>query len=81
MSVISALLAAEHDLAFLQGSTDSDGYSTWKIDHAKTLALIRDALSAIGVSTDTGRECESCRNRPSREPVLTPPTLCGPPLK
>lgn len=66
-TVISALLAAEHDLAFLHGSTAVDGMGAWKIDHAQTLAAIVDALSAIGVSRDTGRECESCRNRPSRE--------------
>jgi hypothetical protein len=65
-TVIAALLAAEHDLAFLHGSTASDGCGTWKIDHSRSLAAILDALSAIGVSTDTGRECESCRNRPSR---------------
>lgn len=68
MTIIAALLAAEHDLAFLHGSTADDGCGTWPIDHAKTLALIADALSAIGVSRETGRECESCRNRPSREP-------------
>lgn len=68
MSVIAALLAAEHDLSFLHGSTASDGGGTWQVDHAKTLALITEALSAIGVSRETGRECESCRNRPSREP-------------
>lgn len=68
MSIISALLAAEHDLAFLHGSTASDGGGTWQVDHAKTLEMIDDALSAIGVSRETGRECESCRNRPSRAP-------------
>ena len=68
MTVIAALLAAEHDLAFLHGCTASDGPGEWKVDHAKTLALIEEALVAIGVSSDTGRECESCRNRPSREP-------------
>lgn len=66
MSVIEALLAAEHDLAFLHGSTASDGYGSWTIDHAETLAKIRAALEAIGVSNETGRECASCRNRPLR---------------
>ncbi len=56
MSVISALLAAEHDLAFLHGCTAKDGPGEWEIDHSKTLALIAESLSAIGVSTDTGRE-------------------------
>lgn len=69
MTVISALLAAEHDLAFLHGSKASDGHGEWVIDHAKTLAAVRDALSAIGVSTDTYRECTSCRNRPLRLPA------------
>lgn len=67
MTVISALLAAEHDLAFLHGSKANDGHGEWVIDHARTLAAIRDALSAIGVSTDSDRECVSCRNRPSRQ--------------
>jgi hypothetical protein len=66
-TVISALLSAEHDLAFLHGCIAKDGPGEWEIDHSKTLTQIAEALSAIGVSTDTGRECESCRNRPSRE--------------
>lgn len=66
MSVIEALLAAEHDLAVLHGSTASDGPGSWTIDHAETLAKLRAALEAIGVSIETGRECASCRNRPSR---------------
>lgn len=68
MSVISTLLAAEHDLAFLHGSKANDGHGEWDIDHTKTLAAIRDALAAIGVSTDNGRECASCKNRPLRTP-------------
>lgn len=52
MTIIAALLAAEHELAFLHGSTADDGCRTWSIDHAKTLALIADALSAIGVIRD-----------------------------
>lgn len=69
MTVISALLSAEHDLAFLHGSKANDGHGEWVIDHAGTLAAIRDALAAIGVSTDSDRECTSCRNRPSRQPA------------
>lgn len=71
MSLIATLLAAEHDLALLHGChvtdrPDLENAPHWIIDHAKTLAAIRDALAAIGVSTDTGHECTSCRNRPLR---------------
>lgn len=75
MSIISALLAAEHDLAFLHGCSVTDRADMlpdaphWVIDHEKTLAQIREALTSIGVSNDTGRECESCKNRPSRPPA------------
>jgi len=58
VTVIAALLAAEHDLTFLHGCTAKDGPGEWTIDHSKTLAAIADALSAIGVSTDTCRECD-----------------------
>ena len=74
MSVIAALLRAEHDLAFLHGCHVTDRPDMlpdalhWVIDHAETLLMIRGALESIGVSNETGRECSSCRNRPSRMP-------------
>lgn len=37
MTVIEALLAAEHDLDFLHGSTASDGRGAWTVNHAETL--------------------------------------------
>ena len=67
MTVIDALLRAEHDLVFLHGSHATDRPDLlpdaphWVIDHAESLAMIRKALADLGVSSDTCRECDRCR--------------------
>lgn len=64
-----ALCASHNVLATDRPDLPRSKETGWTTDHRREIALIDQALAALGLSIDTGRGCADRSSGPSTEPV------------